>query len=346
MRKIVVAISCWLLAGTAAGQTISQQLQKAYGQFENDSQLKHAISSLYVIDAKTGQVVFDKNSRVGLAPASTQKIFTAASAFALLGKEYRYKTEFGMSENEDKYSLWIKPSGDPTLGSWRWEQTKGKNTLDRIITALKKTGRKINWPILVYAGGWNAESTPDGWIWQDIGNYYGAGPGVLNWRENQYDLFLKSTGKAGDPVTIVSTDPVLHNYALSSLATAGKKGTGDNAYVYFDLSATNQAVVRGTIPVDEDHFVISGAMAAPQHEFLETLIDSLKKDVGEPQFLSTITFTEPVKKNEAEIIHTEFSPSLDSIIYCFQKSFTITTPLSVEPTPFFSKAIVFTNASP
>ena len=60
-------------------------------------QLKHAISSLYVIDANTGQVVFDKNSQIGLAPASTQKIITSVTAFELLGKDYRYKTDFYLS---------------------------------------------------------------------------------------------------------------------------------------------------------------------------------------------------------------------------------------------------------
>ncbi len=50
---------------------------------------------LYVIDAKTGKVVFDKNSQIGLAGASTQKIFTATTAFELLGKDYRYKTDLG-----------------------------------------------------------------------------------------------------------------------------------------------------------------------------------------------------------------------------------------------------------
>jgi D-alanyl-D-alanine carboxypeptidase/D-alanyl-D-alanine-endopeptidase (penicillin-binding protein 4) len=44
-----------------------------------------------VINAKTGDVVFDKNSQVGLAPASTQKIITAATAFDLLGKDYGIK---------------------------------------------------------------------------------------------------------------------------------------------------------------------------------------------------------------------------------------------------------------
>ena len=120
MKKVFLVAGCWLLVAGSSAQTISQQLQKAYWQFENDSQLKHAISSLYVVDAKTGKVVFDKNSQIGLADASTQKIITASTAFELLGKDYTYKTKFGVWGKE----LYVKGSGDPTLGSWRWEQTK------------------------------------------------------------------------------------------------------------------------------------------------------------------------------------------------------------------------------
>src|SRR5271169_1014756 len=95
MKKILVVAGYWFLVAGSFGQTVSQRVQKAFQQFENDPQLKHAIISLYVIDAKTGKVVFDKNSQVGFADASTQKIITAATAFELLGEDYQYKTEFG-----------------------------------------------------------------------------------------------------------------------------------------------------------------------------------------------------------------------------------------------------------
>ena len=87
-------------------------------------QFKHAIISLYVVDTKTGKVVFDKNSQVGLAPASCLKVVTSAAAFELLGKDYRYKTDIGYDGNIEgntlNGNLFITASGDPTLGSWRW----------------------------------------------------------------------------------------------------------------------------------------------------------------------------------------------------------------------------------
>src|SRR5215204_1273193 len=98
MRSLILSISISICSFSATAQTVTQKLQKAFTAFEKDTQLTHAISSLYVIDAQTGQVVFDKNSQIGLSPASTQKIITSATAFELLGKDFRYKTDFYLSE--------------------------------------------------------------------------------------------------------------------------------------------------------------------------------------------------------------------------------------------------------
>ncbi|HRQ52588.1 MAG TPA: D-alanyl-D-alanine carboxypeptidase, partial [Agriterribacter sp.] len=123
-------------------QTITQKLQKAFLRFEEDSQLAHAISSLYVTEAATGKVVFDKNARTGLAPASTQKIITSATAFALLGKDFSYTTSFAVSDHDR--TLYIFPSGDPTLGSERWENTKANAILNRITRSLEQNKKNIN----------------------------------------------------------------------------------------------------------------------------------------------------------------------------------------------------------
>jgi D-alanyl-D-alanine carboxypeptidase/D-alanyl-D-alanine-endopeptidase (penicillin-binding protein 4) len=107
MKRLFLVAGCLLLVVSSFAQTTNQKLEKAFTAFEKDSQLRHAISSLYVIDANTGQVVFDKNSQIGLAPASTQKIITSVTAFELLGKEYRYKTELGYTgENCERYTRW------------------------------------------------------------------------------------------------------------------------------------------------------------------------------------------------------------------------------------------------
>ena len=318
-KRFVFIFQFSLLTFNFFGQTINQKLQKAFAAFEKDSQLKHAISSIYVIDATTGQVVFDKNSQIGLAPASTQKIITSVTAFELLGKDYRYKTDFYLSEKVGSNSIiYIEPSGDPTLGSWRWEQTKEANVLHRITDAIRKQGRKISWPIIINAEGWNTESIPDGWIWQDIGNYYGAGANVLNWRENQFDLLLRSGSNVGDAVSIAGTIPASLNMNFESAALAAPKQTGDNAYIYFQPTGNNYGIVRGTIPVNENKFIISGSMTSPGSQFLSSLIDSIKGWYVKPESLEKVVLFKKYEKNVLKI-HSEISPSLDSIIYWFNK---------------------------
>ncbi|MCO5235144.1 MAG: D-alanyl-D-alanine carboxypeptidase/D-alanyl-D-alanine-endopeptidase [Chitinophagaceae bacterium] len=299
-------------------QTLTQQLQKAFSVFENDSQLSNASSSLYVIDALNGKVIFDKNSRTGLAPASTQKLLTSVTALALLGKDFRYTTSFATGGDSKADHLYVFPSGDPTLGSERWSNTKADNLLRNVVYLLKQRDIKIN-KIIINTRGWESDDIPDGWIWQDIGNYYGAGSGKLNWRENQYDVLLRSGKNIGDPVRIVGSNPGLYGFHLNSEAKAAARGTGDNAYIYLPVNGTS-GVVKGTIPVNENGFGISGAFPSGAKQFGGELSEELLRSGltdGTPEILRDAK----QENGGYSVFFTQTSPPLDSIIYWFnQKS--------------------------
>lgn len=308
------------IAATISAQEVSVTIAKAWSVFERDSQMRSAIASIYVVDEATGAVVFDKNSRIGLAPASTQKIITAATAYELLGKDFRFLTKFGFAKGIKSGRLHgdviVLPSGDPTLGSWRWKRTSEDSAIHRIATAIAKTGIQSFDRFAVNKIGYDDEAIPGGWMWEDIGNYYGAGATALNWRENQYDLLLKSGEKLGDSVSIIGTKPPLYDYPLVCKLRSAAKGTGDNSIIYFSLT-TNNGVVRGTIPVGEERFVVSGAMPSAEHQFLATLTDSLAHR-GIAKAFADVPFTESVDTVK-QVFHTETSPPLDSIIYWFLK---------------------------
>jgi serine-type D-Ala-D-Ala carboxypeptidase/endopeptidase (penicillin-binding protein 4) len=303
-----------LFSTSVHSQSITTKISKAYTIFEKDSQLKNAIASLHIIDAKTGKVVFSKNATIGLAPASTQKIITSATAYEWLGKDFRYVTEFGYRLNGNSPAdIFIAPSGDPTLGSWRWKNHSEDSVLSRIVTAIKNKGINSIGNFWVEDKGWEAELIPDGWIWQDVGNYYGAGAEVLNWRENQYDLYLKSGMIRGDAAVVTGTKPVVKNYTFQSFVTSAAKGSGDQSYIYLPLG--NKLIqVRGTIPVAEEKFVISGSFPSPREQFIGTLVDTLEK-----KGVSYYKQNDKVEGGKMEIFHTERSPVLDSIVYWFLK---------------------------
>lgn len=297
-------------------QAVRDELAATFRWFEEDAQMRNAISSICVMERRTGKVVFEKGSRIGLAPASTQKIITAATAYELLGKTFRYKTDIGftgqLSGKTIQGDIYIQPSGDPTLGSWRWNSTREEAVLERIGTAFKNRGITGYRDVLIQSKGWEEETIPDGWIWQDIGNYYGAGSAGVNWRENQYDILLRSGEEIGSAVTIGGTIPAVLGFKVKSVAKGAAKGTGDNAFVYYPL-LSDGALVRGTIPVGEKRFVISAAFPNSSVAFSHSLKNDLTANWGLQQVKyagSPTGFT---------LIHMETSPPLDSIIYWFNR---------------------------
>lgn len=258
MKMILLVVYSSLITVSLSAQSVKVKLQNAYQQFESDSQLKHAISSLYIINERTGEIVFAKNSQIGLAPASTQKIITATTAFELLGKNYKYKTEVGYSgsmvDGILKGNLHIVGSGDPTLGSWRYVSSIRDSVLSKIFSMLKIQGiREISGDVILDDSRFSFQPLPGGWIWDDIGNYYGAGVWALNWNENQYDLVLKPGLKEGDSVQLLGTEPQLEIYSLTNLMKSGKPGSGDNGYIYLAPYAV-AGFVDGTVPAGEKIF--------------------------------------------------------------------------------------------
>ena len=301
------------------GQNVSQALQNSYTQFIGNNDLKHATVSLYVVNTATGKPVFSTQEEVGMAGASTLKIVTAATAFSLLGSNYQYKTTLGYTGTVQNGTLQgdvvLRGGGDPTLGSWRWAATKEDAVIEKFLSALKQAGiQTITGRVIADERAWKDEITPDGWSWQDMGNYYGAGARALNWRENQYDLLLSSGSTPGSRVSIAGTIPsFVWGLDLNVEATAGAKGSGDNAYIYHQLLEP-RGFVRGTIPPGETRFSISGAMPNAAQQLAATLESKLKQ-VAPGEVPATIKQPEA----DATIVHTAYSPELSKICYWFLK---------------------------
>src|SRR5690349_17097379 len=137
MKKMLFCFVVIICSIGLSAQQVALRIQEAFRAFENDSQLRNSITSLYVVYANNGKVIFDKNSTIGLPAASTQKIITAASMYEMFGKEFRYQTQFAIEKLKDRSILHIIPSGDPTLGSWRWKSTKENELMKRVITSLR-----------------------------------------------------------------------------------------------------------------------------------------------------------------------------------------------------------------
>jgi len=326
MMKFLFVLCCLLQFCDSFSQTVTQKLQKAFQQFENDGQLKYAISSLYVIDAKTGKVVFDKNSQIGLAPASTQKVVTSVTAYELLGKDFTYKTNFVLSKDLHLGNLYlfVQGSGDPTFGSSRFRSTSPSLIFDNIYRSLQNSAPQT---LFVLDFMFGTASLPEGYIWQDIGNYYGSGHYQLNWKENQYDIVFES-GKEKITSKVIKINMDTTGMTFFNEVISGSPESGDNAYIYAAPYSKN-IYLRGTIPPNKKSFEISGAVPDPPLSFAKELKADLesrwKNIISEKKVNAYVTGR---STNELigmpvfgsfDTVYKYSSPPLDSIIYWFNK---------------------------
>ncbi len=309
-----------------AQDIVTNKLQTAWEVFTKDAQLKYALAGICVMDAETGKVIFEKNSNTGMAPASTQKVITTIAAFEAFGPSYQYQTNIGYTGNIVGKKLFgdlvITGSGDPTLASPRYAATGEATLLSNIANAIKKAGiDTIAGNIIGTDKGFDLNPVPDGWIWSDMGNYYGAGHWAINWNENQYDLYLKTGKKQNDPVQITGANTALINKdGIVNDVKTGKPGTGDASIIYaspFD----EISLYQGTM--EPNRTKVSGSI--PNADLLA--LNTIKNYLGS----KSIIVTGDVKNNFAMVVNsiakpaavtnlfTNQSPALDSIVYWLLK---------------------------
>jgi D-alanyl-D-alanine carboxypeptidase/D-alanyl-D-alanine-endopeptidase (penicillin-binding protein 4) len=308
-------------------QSLPERLSRAVQQLQTNPGLKHGLVGFCVLNQNTGKIIYEQHGQVGMTPASCQKLFTSIAAFDLLGPNYRYLTELGydgiIQQGVLHGNLHFTGTGDPTLGSGRWIGTTQDKLFEELISALQNTHiHEISGMFLLDDSKFTNQAIPDGWIWQDIGNYYGAGSWAINWRENQYDLVLQSGTKIGDSTRILSMSPFIQLGSITNQIKTGEKGSGDNGYIYLP-PYSDYAFTSGTIPLGEKPFTISGSMPYPTVELLRVLqpllvSNHITVDQGYQCFIRR-PFNQSAWPEQEQSIMRHYSPTLDSMNYWFLK---------------------------
>lgn len=293
---------------------LSHSLEATLDATEKDSAFQQGYFAFSLRNAKTGKILAERNAQKLLQVASCLKLFSTATALEMLGKDFTFQTQIAYNGQIEagtlNGNLYIIGGGDPTLGSSDWKgKMNAQELLEHWTNIVAKQGiKKINGGIIAYNGHFGDYTLPRGWIWEDIGNYYGSDVYGLNFNENEYILYLQPNKKIDEPAQVLRTEPELPFLQFEGKILTAPKGTGDNAYI-FGSPAENVRFLEGTIPQAET-FAIKGALPNPPLTTAYFLHQALQKkgiSIGQAPQVS--------KKSIAwKVLDTYKSPTLAQII--------------------------------
>lgn len=245
--------------------------------WNNSEELKPATFGYLVMDLDSNQVLLNHNEQKVLPAASTQKLISTSIALHQLGSDHTFSTTIAhngrIKDQILRGDLLVFPNYNPCLNSSRFNRS-----LDEIVTIidafLKENNiKKVAGGIEIVDPSYQTETLPRTWIWEDIGNYYGANPTGTILNENKVEITFTST-KPGSITKIVKTTPELPwmKFENRVMASTIKK---DLAYAFSEPNG-KIITIEGTIPANKSQFTIKASLPNPQKTLAFQLQDLIK----------------------------------------------------------------------
>lgn len=278
-----------------------------------ENNLTKAMISYYVVDLITDEVLADFNSEKLMTPASLLKLVTTATVLELQGTKRNPPTSFyrrgEISEGQLKGDIIVKAAADGTFGSSYFSSTKPDELLVFLRQRLNDLGIfSLDGKIIFDLSVLPPPHQPAGRLIEDISNYYGASPMPLSWRDNSFQVALRSPSVPGQICSIEEVIPPLIDLQFNCYveSAANRK---DSAYIFGYLSSKLWDI-RGSIPVGRDKFIIKGALPYPEKIFANEFLTCFDK---RSQIQLEFHYKTP-SYNSAKEIFSIHAPSLSEVI--------------------------------
>lgn len=311
LKEIIILILPFLIPLKPACQ------ERSLESFLSDSSMRYASVSLCLIDGNSGDSVLEYQPEKSLIPASVLKLLTTASALELLGPDHTFRTEIGYTGTLNKKTgrlsgdIVIRGGGDPALGSKNFIGHYGDFIREWLEEISKQGIKRIDGSIITDDSYYDYQPVPPKWLWEDAGNYYGAGAYGLSVFDNAYEIHFK-TFSENVPPKLIKVVPDECNYDLSNRLLSA--GNTDKGYI-FAAPYGNNGWIAGTIPVNRDNFILKASINDPPlllADILYRKLDSMGIIVsGKP---TTTRLENIIINKEIEMIAKTVSPLLKDII--------------------------------
>lgn len=234
--------------------------------------------SIAVYDLDQEKYLIEENSDKVLSAASTQKLLTTAIALNSFPNSHQFETKLAYTgtirEGVLRGDIYIFPNFNPTLGNSRFNRDLSEIT-GSISKWLVKNKIKVIQGLKVIDSTMEQETLPRTWVWEDIGNYYGANPCGTVFNENVLELYFDSE-QPGEQTEIVKMVPDLPLLKIENRVKASRQNK-DLAYC-FGGPYERGLVVEGTIPANRKKFKVRASLQRPQRALSYLVYNALKKE--------------------------------------------------------------------
>ena len=225
--------------------------------------LKNSNMSYYAVDLDSGEVLADYRGENIATPASVMKIVTSATALDILGEETKLETKLLYDGKIDKSgvlngNLYIKGSGDPTLGSENFKGDREKFLKDWVSDTKKAGIKSIKGNIIVLDDLFGYDGVSGKWLLEDLASGYGQSVYGISVFDNVCTIFLDSDSKGGKVVKVV---PKVPNLTFVNNLKISPKGRND-VYVR-GLPFENKRTLVGEIPANQKNIVVKSDIPDP-----------------------------------------------------------------------------------
>lgn len=261
-----------LLASNLQAITLDSQ------RIENTIQQKlpNTPVGVFIQEAKTGKILFERRAQETFLPASTLKVISAATSLFLLGPQFQYETAFRAQSKSIKMgilngNLYLVFSGDPSF------QTEN---LIKMIEELKSSGlRQIKGNIVIDDTLFKGKSHPYGWLNDDLAWYFAAPTTTVILDENKVDLRLISNKTLGEKASIsLSSDSLLPIKIKQDVISVTETDAKENCELDVSMDEQNNILLKGCWPAKNQNDELKVAVQNPNYAAMQILKKALKSE--------------------------------------------------------------------
>lgn len=283
-------LSCLLFLPLTAGAAHRPNLADRIAQVLAAPELQHAFWGIEVESLSTGKVLYSQNPDKLFVPASNAKLFVTATAFALIGPDYRFNTTVETNGTLDSHGrlsgdLILVGQGDPNLSGRQLPYHLHTQRDDDPLKALEELADAVVQKGVKYVDGdivaddsyFAFQRYGEGWSEGDLVWSDGAPVSALTVNDSVVFLKIMPGDHAGERA-FISAVPFSHYYKIDNRIMTVAAGAPRDIHVNREPDS-NAVVLWGSIPLG-DPGVGEGVAVQDPAQFAGALFRQLLEQRG------------------------------------------------------------------